>query len=138
MKSKKDKSFKLLIVDDQAADIAGLNFLAQNLGLDVDLAFDGLQAWELAQKNKYNLIILDWHMPTMPGWVFLKRLEHRLMDPSISERFSDNIILHTGEPIKKEDFSIRVPFRILDIWQKPIDPAEIVRRIKNVRERLGA
>lgn len=126
----RSQPFRVLIVDDQALDMVQLNFLSKGLGFDVTLAFDGDQALELARRKPYDLIILDWHMPEMPGWAFLKNLERGQLE--------NNIVLHTSEDLRKEDFTEETCFRILDVWQKPLDPSTYMKNMNRIREKIGA
>lgn len=132
------RTFKILIVDDQATDVATLNFLAHSLGFEAHLAFDGSDAWDMIQNETYDLIILDWYMPIVPGWAFLKRLEQSLDQSQTHRRHSRNVIIHTTEPIHIGDFTEKTAFRILDVWHKPIDLVQALHRIKQIRTAIGA
>ena len=62
-----EKTFKVLLVDDEP-DI--LEFLKYNLikdGYQVFLANNGLEALEVAKKETPHLVILDVMMPEMDG-----------------------------------------------------------------------
>jgi DNA-binding response OmpR family regulator len=65
---------RLLVVEDEA-DLA--HALAKGLrqqGYAVDLAFDGMQGFELAGINDYDLLILDLNLPEMDGLEVCRRL----------------------------------------------------------------
>ena len=65
---------RLLVVEDEA-DLA--HALAKGLrqqGYAVDLAFDGIQGFELAGINDYDLLILDLNLPEMDGLEVCRRL----------------------------------------------------------------
>lgn len=58
---------KILIAEDE---IGISNFLKQGLeeeGYQISLAFNGNEALQLAQKNNYDLLLLDWMMPGLTG-----------------------------------------------------------------------
>jgi len=58
---------KILIAEDE---IGISNFLKQGLeeeGYEISLAFNGNEALQMAQKNKYDLFLLDWMMPGLTG-----------------------------------------------------------------------
>ena len=125
---------KILIVEDQASDIFVPHLLAVQLGFKVDLAFDGKQALHIAAKNPADLIILDWNMPIMSGADFLYEIEYGQTEQGLSKQ---NVILHTGEPLRFEDFAKVTKFNILDIWKKPMQPLDILKRIKIIQETKG-
>ncbi len=138
MRHAKKSAIKTLIVDDQPIEIALLNFLVTTLGHEVRIAFDGEQAWQLATQEKFDLIILDWHMPNLPGWAFLKRLELNAVEVSQPQVLSENIIIYSGEQLRLAEFTEQTPFRILDVWQKPLSSVELLKNLKSIREKIGA
>ena len=58
---------KLLVVDDEKLLVKGLKFNLENEGYDVDVAYDGEAAVEMAKNTAYDLIMLDLMMPKMDG-----------------------------------------------------------------------
>ena len=58
---------KILVVDDEQVLVKGMTFNLQNEGYEVDSAYDGTTAVDLARRGGYDLIILDWMMPGLSG-----------------------------------------------------------------------
>ncbi len=63
---------RVLVVDDNASAREILSTMSKNIGLEVDVAWDGAQALKLlAQAEKkslpYDLVLMDWKMPVMDG-----------------------------------------------------------------------
>jgi signal transduction histidine kinase/ActR/RegA family two-component response regulator len=58
---------RILVVEDEPLARTVARDLLQHAGLQVDLAEDGLAAVELAQRNVYDLILMDMSMPRMDG-----------------------------------------------------------------------
>lgn len=58
---------KILVVDDEKTIVKGIKFNLQNEGYDVDTAYDGETAVEMAKVNEYDLILLDLMMPKLNG-----------------------------------------------------------------------
>lgn len=48
-----------------------------------------------------------------------------------------NVVLYSGNRLSEEDLSSIEDYRILDFWEKPMGPVEILKRMKMIRERLG-
>lgn len=58
---------KILVVDDEKLLVKGIKFNLENEGYQVDAAYDGEAAVEMAARGGYDLIILDLMMPKMDG-----------------------------------------------------------------------
>ena len=58
---------KILVVDDERLLVKGIKFNLENEGYQVETAFDGLAAVELARNGGFDLIILDLMMPEIDG-----------------------------------------------------------------------
>jgi len=65
----------VLVVDDISAVRNILAQILRNLGVEgrIDMAGDGLEAWEMMQACRYDVVICDIRMPRMNG-LELKRL----------------------------------------------------------------
>lgn len=131
MKKQDNAVLRILIVEDQPSDMYSPSVLSHHLGFEVTLAFDGEQGLVEAVKSDYNLVILDWNMPVMSGEKFLYHLERR---NNLKSKNKINIILHTGENFSVETFGEADNFRVLDVWRKPLNPIEMLKRIKHIRE----
>ena len=57
----------ILVVDDEKLLVKGITFNLQNEGYEVEAAYDGATAVELARRGDFDLIILDWMMPEKSG-----------------------------------------------------------------------
>ena len=58
---------KILVVDDEKLLVKGIKFNLENEGYQVETAFDGAAAVELARSESFDLIILDLMMPEVDG-----------------------------------------------------------------------
>ena len=58
---------KILVVDDEKLLVKGITFNLENEGYEVQTAYDGAAAVELARRERFDLIILDWMMPVLSG-----------------------------------------------------------------------
>ena len=67
---------RLLIVDDQEANVVLLQTILEAAGyLDVDATTDPRDVFELYQRNRYDLILLDLSMPHMSGFEVMEALK---------------------------------------------------------------
>lgn len=58
---------KVLVVDDHPLNRTLLVGMLRTLKLDCDEAADGREAVAKAAQTRYDLILMDWQMPTMDG-----------------------------------------------------------------------
>ena len=58
---------KILVVDDEKLLVKGIRFNLENEGFQVETAYDGATAVELARTGNFDLIILDLMMPVLSG-----------------------------------------------------------------------
>ncbi len=70
-----DKSMNVLVVDDYATMRRIIKNLLKQLGFNnIQEAADGKEAFALAGKTKFGLIISDWNMEPMTGLELLKQI----------------------------------------------------------------
>jgi len=58
---------KILVCDDERLLVKGIKFNLENEGYQVETAYDGQEAVDIAQKGGIDLIILDLMMPRLNG-----------------------------------------------------------------------
>mgnify|MGYP002712316357 CR=1 FL=1 len=59
---------KVLVVDDEKLIVKGIRFSLEQDGMDVDCAYDGEEALNMAKENPYDMILLDIMLPKMDGF----------------------------------------------------------------------
>ena len=75
-----DDKIKVLIVEDNLINQRLIQILLQQYDISVSISSNGLEAVEMATKNKYDLIFMDIDMPQMNGIVATKKIKERLMN----------------------------------------------------------
>ena len=50
---------KVLVVDDEKLIVKGIRFSLEQDGMEVDCAYDGEEALNMAKANEYDMILLD-------------------------------------------------------------------------------
>ena len=71
---------RVLIIDDSRAIRVMLDRMLQDLGHEVEQAADGQEALEYLERcgsDLPDLILVDWNMPVMDGYSFLKEVRGR-------------------------------------------------------------
>ena len=59
---------RVLVVDDEKLIVKGIRFALEQDGMQVDTAYDGEEAVELAKQSEYDIILLDVMLPKMDGF----------------------------------------------------------------------
>ena len=119
---------KILVVDDEELLVKGIRFNLQNEGYDVFTGSNGLEAVNIAQTQKPDLIILDVMMPEMDGLTACAKIREFSNVP---------IILLTA---KVEDMDKLMGFEhgADDYLTKPFNILELKARIRALLRRSGA
>ena len=119
---------RILVVDDEKTLVKGMKFNLENEGYEVECAYDGAAALELAREGRFDLIILDVMMPEMDG------LEACM---KIREFSNVPIIMLTA---KSEDADKLMGFEsgADDYLTKPFNILELKARIRALLRRAGS
>ena len=59
---------KILVVDDEKLIVKGIRFSLEQDGMEVDCAYDGEEAIDLAKKKEYDVVLLDIMLPKYDGF----------------------------------------------------------------------
>ncbi len=106
---------KILVVDDERLLVKGIKFNLENEGYQVETAFDGASAVELAREQNFDLIILDVMMPEVDGLEACMRIREFSNVPIIMltarSEDTDKII---GFECGADDY-VTKPFNILEL-----------------------
>ncbi len=55
---------RVLVVDDEKLIVKGIRFSLEQDGYEVDCAYDGEEAIEMAKKTEYDIVLLDVMLPS--------------------------------------------------------------------------
>ena len=114
-------SKRILLVDDDETILAPFQLILQNEGYLVDTANTGRQAIEKAEKNDYQMAILDIKLPDIKGI----DVASKMRDLHCEIR----LIIITGYPDLADSIET-IDIGIDEILMKPIEPDELLRIIK--------
>lgn len=116
----------ILIVDDQAANVLLLSELLHDVGYtSITSTTDPYAVAELHRKNRFDLILLDLHMPGMDGFDVMEQLK------TIETGSYLPVLVITAQP----DHKLRaLACGAKDFVAKPFDLTEVQVRIHNMLE----
>lgn len=117
-------AFKILVADDEAPIANVVAMKLRNAGLEVIVAMDGLEAYELAVAERPDFMITDLQMPGMSGLELCARLVAEL------EGGIPTILL-TAKGFELTAESVReLPVR--RIMTKPFSPRELLAQVQEL------
>lgn len=111
----------ILIVEDEAGIVQFLQQGLEEEGYQITSAADGLQGFELMQKQHFDLILLDWMLPKMSGLDLCKAIRRKDSNTPILFLTAKDTVQETIEGIKAG---------ANDYIKKPFSFEELVERIK--------
>ena len=122
---------KILVVDDEKTLVKGIKFNLENEGYQVECAYDGAAAVELARNGVFDLLILDVMMPEVDGLEACMRIRE----------FSNVPIILLTAKSETEDKVLGLNVGADDYVTKPFVPVEVLARVRSHLRRyarLGA
>ncbi len=74
---KSEKSFKILLVEDLEINKLVVTSILKELGHTASVAKDGQEALDILEKEEFDLVLMDIHMPVMDGIQAIKIIRQR-------------------------------------------------------------
>ncbi|MBQ3583300.1 MAG: response regulator transcription factor [Lachnospiraceae bacterium] len=106
---------KVLVVDDEKLIVKGIKFSLEQDGMEVDCAYDGEEALNLAKQTEYDIVLLDVMLPAYDGFEVLSRIrEFSSMPVIMLTAKGDDMDKILGLEYGADDY-ITKPFNILEV-----------------------
>ncbi len=116
----------ILIIEDETSISNLIKINLDVAGYNTKQAYDGLEALELINNDKFDLILLDVMIPKMDGFELIQKIKH-INTPVIFLTAKDSVIDKvTGLRLGAEDYIV-----------KPFEAIELLARIEVVLRRYG-
>ena len=126
---------KILVVDDEKTLVKGIKFNLENEGYQVECAYDGAAAVDLARNEKFDLLILDVMMPEVDGLEACMRIREFSNVPIIMlTAKSEDADKLMGFECGADDYLTK-PFNILELKARV---RALLRRAAGVQRVQGA
>ncbi|MBD2309043.1 response regulator [Chroococcidiopsis sp. FACHB-1243] len=119
---------KILVVEDDELVAHALTAVLTDRNYAVEIAVDGLAAWDLVQAFDYDLILLDVVIPKLDGISLCRQIR--------AKGLSTPILLLTGRD-SSHDKAVGLDAGADDYLIKPFDEEELVARIRALLRRSG-
>ena len=109
---------RVLVVDDEKLIVKGIRFSLEQDGMEVDCAYDGEEAVELAKKTEYDIVLLDVMLPKLDGYEVCQAIRE----------FSDMPIIMLTAKGGDMDKILGLEYGADDYISKPFNILAIIRR----------
>ncbi|MCR5793162.1 MAG: response regulator transcription factor [Lachnospiraceae bacterium] len=118
---------KILVVDDEKLIVKGIRFSLEQDGMEVDCAYDGEEALEMARSTEYDMVLLDVMLPKMTGFEVCQQIRE----------FSNMPIIMLTAKGDDMDKILGLEYGADDYITKPFNILEVKARIKAIMRRGG-
>ena len=119
---------KVLVVDDEKLIVKGIRFSLEQDGMEVDCAYDGQEALDLAMANSYDMILLDVMLPKLDGFEVCQNIREFSNVPIV-------MLTAKGDDMDK---ILGLEYGADDYITKPFNILEVKARIKAIMRRASA
>lgn len=116
---------RVLVVDDEKLIVKGIKFSLEQDGMEVDCAYDGEEAVNLAKQVEYDIVLLDVMLPVYDGFEVLSKIREFSSMPVI-------MLTAKGDDMDK---ILGLEYGADDYITKPFNILEVKARIKAIMRR---
>lgn len=118
---------RVLVVDDEKLIVKGIRFSLEQDNYQVDCAYDGEEALELAKANTYDIVLLDVMLPKLNGFEVCQQIREFSNVPII-------MLTAKGDDMDK---ILGLEYGADDYITKPFNILEVKARIKAIMRRMS-
>ena len=116
---------RVLVVDDEKLIVKGIRFSLEQDGMEVDCAYDGIEAIEKAKEREYDVVLLDVMLPGHDGFEVCQAIRE----------FSEMPIIMLTAKGGDMDKILGLEYGADDYITKPFNILEVKARIKAIMRR---
>ncbi len=117
---------KILVVDDDEATVDLVRLYLERDHHDVAVAYDGRTALDLASKQNFDLVVLDWMLPGLDGLTVCEQIRAT----------SDVPIIMLTARVQESDKLLGLTSGADDYLTKPFSPRELAARVGVILRRV--
>jgi signal transduction histidine kinase/CheY-like chemotaxis protein len=117
---------RALIVEDIDYNVVAMQAMLRRLGIDSDVASDGLSALESLKSGRYDVAFLDWNLPGLTGTEVASR--YRGIEPATRRTFIIATTAHSSDLNREACLAAGMDAFI----SKPVTPEKIAAALRDV------
>lgn len=118
---------QVLVVDDEKLIVKGIRFSLEQDGMEVDCAYDGEEALQMAKNKEYDIILLDLMLPKVDGLSVCQQIREFSSGPIV-------MLTAKGDDMDK---IMGLEYGADDYITKPFNILEVKARLKAIMRRTG-
>ena len=118
---------QVLVVDDEKLIVKGIRFSLEQDGMEVDCAYDGEEALQMAKNKEYDIVLLDLMLPKVDGLSVCQQIREFSNVPIV-------MLTAKGDDMDK---IMGLEYGADDYITKPFNILEVKARIKAIMRRTG-
>ena len=118
---------KILVVDDEKIIVKGIRFSLLQDQMEVDCAYDGEQAVEMARNTEYDVVLLDVMLPKLDGFQVCQAIRE----------FSNMPIIMLTAKSDESDELLCFELGVDEYISKPFSPRILVARVDAILRRTN-
>ncbi|WP_440875361.1 response regulator [Thalassotalea sp. PLHSN55] len=120
---------KILVADDMISMRHVLIHILRSLDYtDIDEAIDGIQAFEMLQKKRYDVLITDFHMPKLDGHQLLERVRNHA-------KLARLPVLMISCEASKEKIQSIIASKVTGFIVKPFTAKTIEKQLNKIKQK---
>ncbi len=116
---------RILLIEDQVELATIIQYMFQGVQVAVTAARSGELGLQLARRSKFDLILLDWHLPGMNGLEVCRALK-------LDEQLADIPVIFASSNQEPETQTLAHEAGALEFFVKPFDLRLFTCRIMNI------
>ncbi len=129
-----EERFKILVVDDDPDIIEAITTVLESMDeYEVRTARDGLECMEAIKEETPDLLILDLLMPRMDGFAVVRDLRERPRYRKLPIMILTSV--REDASYRRYELETGLSMDVQDYIEKPVPPAELLRRAANLLKR---
>lgn len=117
-----DEARKVLMVEDYEGNVVVIGYILDELGVDYDVARNGLEALEKLKQHQYKAILMDLQMPKMDGLTATLKIREHEKQQNLQETPIIGMTAHAS--LKDKNNCLESGMN--DFIPKPIDQSKLV------------
>lgn len=115
---------RILVAEDNGALALVVRFNLERAGFQVALARNGREAWDLLQKQDFDMVVTDQQMPEMSGCEVCRLMRG---EPRLAEL---PVVMLTAKGLEIERGRVCEELGVREILPKPFSPRELVDKVE--------
>ena len=116
----------ILLCDDEIHIVRAAEFKLKKAGYKVQIANDGVEAWEALQKQRPDLLITDYQMPRMDGAALIQKVRD---NPAMTDL---PIFMLTAKGFELSHEELVEKWNVIEVISKPFSPRELLQKVDAV------